>query len=500
MHNTQRTAMRIKRIGIGLAIILLAVVIASGMFIANKKFRLNESKAANFQIITAIQYLTAKNTDLRLHEIDDLEITEYDQPDEHYPTLILDPTKKFQEIIGFGGAITDASAETFYKLPEDKQEEILKAYFGPDEGLGYTLCRTHINSCDFSSYSYAYSEIPGDKSLRHFSIEHDLNFRIPLIKEAINAGTEELKLIASPWSPPAWMKTNNSMLRGGKLKPEYYQAWANYFIRFFEEYEKQGISFWGLTVQNEPMATQTWESCLYTAEEERDFIKDFLGPSLEKSSYKDHKIIVYDHNRGVMYQRASTVYEDTAASKYVWGTGFHWYSGDHFENLRHLNDAYPHKKLLFTEGCVFPFSYDHLNEWQWGERYGESIIHDLNNYSVGWVDWNILLDETGGPNHVSNFCYAPIIGNTKSGELTYMNSYYYLGHFSKFIRPGAKRIICSSNYDSLLATAFLNPDNSIAVVSMNQSDEDIDFKIWLKHQGVEVSLPAHSISTVILNR
>lgn len=455
--------------------------------------------AEEYSVGSATQYLTAKGTELRLERFDALTVSEYDQPDEHYPTLIIDPNKQFQEIEGFGGALTDASAETFYRMPESVQQEILEAYFDSEKGIGYTLCRTHINSCDFSSSSYAYSEVTGDTELAHFSIEPDLRYRIPFIKEALDRAPGEIKLFASPWSPPAWMKTNNHMLQGGKLKPEYRSAWANYYVKFFEEYEKQGIRFWGLTVQNEPMATQVWESCLYTAEEERDFVRDYLGPAIKNSVYRDHNIIVYDHNRGVMYQRASTVYDDPVASEYVWGTGFHWYSGDHFENLRHVNDAYPDKKLLFTEGCVFPFSYDRLDDWHWGERYGESIIHDLNNYSVGWVDWNILLDETGGPNHVANYCFAPIIGNTQTGELVYMNSYYYMGHFSRFIRPGARRIICSSNNDRILATAFINPDRSIAVVSMNQTDEDIDFKIWLDHEGVDVSLPAHSISTVILN-
>lgn len=454
----------------------------------------------NYTIKAAVQYITAEGTELRLSPSGNLSIEPYDQPDEHFPTVILDPDKQFQLIEGFGGALTDASAETFYKLPVEKQDELIKAYFDPEEGLGYSLCRTHINSCDFSSESYAYSEVPGDSALEHFSIEHDLTYRVPLIKLALDAAGADLRLFASPWSPPAWMKTNNHMLRGGKLLPEYNQAWADYYVKFFEAYKEEGIEFWGLTVQNEPMATQTWESCLYTAEEERDFVKNYLGPAIASSKFKDHKIIIYDHNRGVMYQRAATVYDDPEASKYVWGTGFHWYTGDHFENLRHVNDAFPDKKMLFTEGCVYPFDFEKMYEWHWGERYGESIIHDLNNYSVGWVDWNILLDETGGPNHVSNFCYAPVIGDTRTGELHYMNSFYYLGHFSKFIRPGARKIVCSSNNDDILATAFINPDGTIAVAAMNMTGEGRDFKIWLAGQGVPVKLPSHSITTVVLNQ
>jgi len=162
------------------------------------------------------------------------------------------------------------------------------------------LCRTNINSCDFSSDSYAYTETDGDVSLEHFSIEHDRKYKIPLIKAAIERSGNDVRLFASPWSPPAWMKTNNNMLRGGKLKPEYYQSWADYYIKFVQEYKKEGLPIWGLTVQNEPMATQTWESCIYTAEDERDFVKKYLGPTLEKSELSDLKLMIWDHNRGIM--------------------------------------------------------------------------------------------------------------------------------------------------------------------------------------------------------
>lgn len=444
-------------------------------------------------------FVTAKNTSLRLSIVDPAKFEELAQPDEHFPTIMIDAEKTFQTIEGFGGAITDASAETFYKLPANKQNEILNAYFNPSEGIGYSFCRTHINSCDFSSESYAYSEVEGDADLKQFSINHDLQYRIPLTKAAIAKASGNLTFFASPWSPPAWMKTNNNMLQGGKLKPEYYQSWANYYVKFIREYQKQGIPIWGLTVQNEPMAVQTWESCIYTAEEERDFVKNYLGPTLEKSGMGDVKIIVWDHNRGIMYQRASTVYDDPEASKYVWGMGFHWYTGDHFENVKMVNEAYPDKKLLFTEGCVFPFDYTKLGEWQWGEQYGKSILNDLNNSAVGWVDWNILLDETGGPNHVANYCYAPVIGNTKTGEVTYMNSFYYLGHFSKFFRPGAKRIACTSNNDNLMATAMINPDGTIALVSLNLTDNEFDYKVWINNKAITTKCLAHSISTIVFN-
>ena len=201
-----------------------------------------------------------------------------------------------------------------------------------------------------------------------------------------------------------------------------------------------------------------------------------------------------------MYQRAKTIYDDPKASQYVWGTGFHWYVGDHFDNVRLLHDAFPDKKLLFTEGTPASFERDRLENWRWGEKYARSILKDLNNWANGWVDWNILLDERGGPNHVQNFCIAPIIGDTRTGQIICMNSYYYIGHFSRFIRPGAKRIVCSSNNDDLLATAFLNPDSSIAVIVMNEHEHNRNFCLWLNGNAASTTIPARSIMSLIVKR
>jgi len=442
-------------------------------------------------------YVTAKGTNDRLTKKGSLVVEALEQPDEHMPTIMLDKDKVFQTIVGIGGALTDASAETFYKLPAKQQQEILTALFDQERGNGFSLCRTNIHSCDFSSASYTYAEVAGDKSLKHFTIQPDLKYKIPFIKAAFEKAGNDFQLFASPWSPPAWMKTNNDMLHGGKLLPEYNQTWADYFVRFVQEYEKIGIPMWGLTVQNEPMAVQTWESCIFTAAEERDFVKNHLGPALERAGLSRLKLMIWDHNRGIMYQRAKVVYDDPAASKYVWGAGFHWYVGDHFDNVRLVHDAYPDKALVFTEGTESNFDAQRLQEWQWGEMFGKSIIMDLNNWAAGWVAWNVLLDEQGGPNHVGNYCMAPIIGNTKTGELTYMNSFYYLGHFSKFIRPGARRIVCSSNSDDLLATAFLNPDGKIATVVMNQTDKASEFYTWIDGKAVKTNSPAHSIVTLV---
>ena len=447
-------------------------------------------------------YTTADGTDYRLTATDSLTLEAFGQPLETQPCVFVDPSKTFQTFIGIGGALTDASAETFAKLPREKQQEILQRYFDPVKGIGYTLARTNIHSCDFSSDSYTYVS-DGDKDLKSFSLAHDEQFRIPFIKQAIAAAGGKLTLFASPWSPPAWMKDNHDMLHGGKLLPAYYQSWANYYAKFIKAYQQKGIPVWAVSVQNEPMAKQTWESCNYTAEEERDFIKNFLGPTLQRSGLGDKKIIAWDHNRDLMYQRASTILSDPAAAKYVWGIGFHWYEdwtggGKIFDNVRRVAESFPNTKLIFTEGCAESFNGEQLDNWKWGEVYGRSMINDFNNGTVGWTDWNVLLDERGGPNHVGNFCFAPVHADTKTGSIHYLNSFYYIGHFSKFIRPGAKRISSASSRGQLLTTAFKNSNGQLAVVVMNQSGDKIPYRLWINGNAAQLTSLPHSIQTLIV--
>ncbi|MDE3236828.1 MAG: glycoside hydrolase family 30 protein [Bacteroidota bacterium] len=480
------------------------ILIASALVITISQLHAQKNNASvpfSTKEKKVVVYTTAENTKYRLTATDTLQFKEHGQPVETQVCVFVDPSKTFQTMLGIGGALTDAAAETFAKLPKDKQQEVIEAYYDAKKGIGYTLGRTNIHSCDFSSGSYTYVA-DGDKELKTFSIDHDKQYRIPFIKQAIAAANGHLTLFASPWSPPAWMKSNNDMLHGGKLKPEFYQSWANYYTKFIKAYEKEGISVWGITVQNEPMATQTWESCLYTAEEEKNFLKKYLGPTMQREGLGNKKIIVWDHNRDLVYQRASTVFDDPEAAKYAWGLGFHWYedwSGGEqvYDNIKRVKEAYPSKNILFTEGCNGPFNMQQINDWKWGERYGKTMINDFNNGTVGWTDWNVLLDEQGGPNHVGNFCFAPIHADTKTGKLYYMNAYYYIGHFSKFIKPGAKRIISAPSRSPLLSTAFVNTDGTVAVVVMNQSDQKIPYYVWIKGKSVQVNGLPHSIATLV---
>lgn len=447
-------------------------------------------------------YLTAEGSDFRLSPQPKAGFVKAVQPIESEICIFVNPAKTFQSLFGIGGAITDASAEVFAKLSPQKQEELLKAYYDKEKGIGYSLMRTNIHSCDFSSSSYTYIS-EGDKDLKTFNVGHDKQYRIPFIKKAFKVADGKMTLFASPWSPPAFMKSNNDILHGGKLLSEFFQPWANYFVKFIKAYEAEGIPVWGITVQNEPMAIQKWESCIFTAEEERDFVKNYLGPTLGKNGLAEKKIIVWDHNRDLLNYRANTILSDPEAAKYVWGVGYHWYeswtgSNPMFDNEKNVQSSFPDKNLLFTEGCNGDFTPDKYQYWPNAEAYGYSMINDFNSGTVGWTDWNILLDEKGGPNHVANYCFAPVHADTRTGELIYTPAYYYIGHFSKFIRPQAKRVSTVTSRSIINATSFLNTDGKMVTVVLNKSDKKVSYYLYVGvNQRSEMEIPAHSIQTLV---
>mmetsp|Transcript_102037 Transcript_102037/g.284020 ORF Transcript_102037/g.284020 Transcript_102037/m.284020 type:complete len:516 (+) Transcript_102037:82-1629(+) len=434
--------------------------------------------------------------------------------------------------MGFGGSFTEASAVVFDKMSAEKQEEVLKAYFDPKLGLAYELGRISIASCDFGLGNWMCGDLKdGDMSLAGFSIEHYNKSILPLYKAAVAVKGGPFTLLASPWSPPPWMKTKYQFHGDGHLKKECGAAWALHFVKYIKAMAEVDVNIWGVSVQNEPEASQIWESCIYTAEEERDFVRDHLGPTLVKEGLGNVKILVWDHNRDGMLERAAVAYADPEAAKYIWGLGYHWYGDARFEdwpsrsevsfedrqkecapifelraragfeNVRKVHELRPDKHILFTEGCQELSGRvlsDVLGLWKFGERYGMNIISDLNSGTEGWIDWNLYLDETGGPNHVGNTCVAPIIYDTKKGDVLYQPAYWYLGHFSKYIRPGARRVTSSTSRDALEVLSFLNLDGRLAVVVMNQSEGEVAF--WLKIPGaaVKTSAPARSITTYIL--
>lgn len=383
--------------------------------------------------------------------------------------ITINDDRAYQSILGFGGAFTEAATYTLNKLSKTNQEMVLKAYFDITSGLGYNLGRVHINSCDFALENYSYVE-DYDTELKTFDIAREKKWVIPTIKAAEKIRGQALDLLASPWSPPAWMKSNNEMNHGGKLRPEYYQSWADYYIRFIEAFKAEDLNIFAISVQNEPAAVQTWDSCEYSAEEERDFIKDYLGPTLKSSPFKDVGIVIWDHNRDIVVERVKTTLGDVQAKAYIWGTGIHWYVSEAFENLTTVHNLYPDKHILFTEGCIEGGV--KLGAFDSAERYARNMIGDFNNYCEGYIDWNLLLNEFGGPNHVGNFCDAPIIADTQNDIIHFNSSYYAIGHFSKHIQVGARRIGTNTKNTKLNHVAFLNPDNSKVIVIQNDSETD----------------------------
>lgn len=366
-----------------------------------------------------------------------------------------------------------------------------------------------MNSCDFSAGNWSCCD-EKDDTLAGFSIERYETHVLPMVHRAMEIAGGKLWMLASPWSPPAWMKDTGRMCNGGKLRPEWRKAWAMHYVRFAQALESEGVPLAAFTVQNEPEATTPWENCFFSAEDERDFVRDFLGPALEAAGLKDLRIIVHDHNRDTLFVRARTIFSDPAAARFIWGVAFHWYGDPRFEwwpdpagqacfdNVRRVHELRPETHLIMSEACqeMGP----KLGDWQVGERYAESIIKDLNNWTEAWIDWNLLLNAEGGPNHAGNHCSAPLIADVENEELLYQPAFFYIGHFSRHIQPGAERLLCASTRDALEVTAFANPDGSVVVVVMNQTDNPIKFWLDTGHEAcVRTSAPAHSITTYIFH-
>ena len=407
------------------------------------------------------------------------------------------PEDAHQRVEGFGGAFTEAAASIYMSLSEEKRAELLEAYFDKEKGSGYSFCRTHIASCDFTPSEYTHIA-EGDGKLETFSIERDTAAVIPMIKAAQKYG--RLKLFASPWSPPAFMKDNASRLSGGRLKREYYSVWTEYVAKFIEAYRGEGIEIDAVTVQNEAEAAMTWESCLYTPQEECALIKSGFGERMRKLGVK---IYVWDHNKERAFDRARTVFEDSEASQYVAGVACHWYTGDHFEQLEMIKRKYPDKEIIFSEGCCAAKHEGLMTEegLSFAERYAHEIIGDFKSGCSAFCDWNLVLDMKNGPfNHrYSDLkCDAPIMADIENDKLYREASYYYIGHFSRFVKQGAVRISASSYTDSVEAIAFLNPDGEIALILLNRTDAEQRANVLCKGKKTEYVCPPRSITTMLL--
>jgi glucosylceramidase len=410
--------------------------------------------------------------------------------------LTLDPAQQFQEMVGFGGALTESSAWVLAQLPPAKRAEILRRYYDPKDGLGYTVARTHLNSCDFSLHMWALDETPGDYDLHDFTLAPMRKWLMPLLHDAIKASDGQLRILASPWSPPAWMKTNNRMDDGGALRGEYAPAWAEYYVKFVQAMKaEENISIWALTVQNEPQAKQVWESCIYSAEQERDFVKTHLGPALARAGLGGVKLLSLDHNRDLVDKFSAAAFGDPDSAKYLWGLALHWYVSDDFAASSRAHAKFPDKPVFFTEGCCEGGR--SIGSWEHGEHYATQMIGDFKNWVCSFMDWNIVLDQRGGPNHVGNFCDAPVIVDTATKEVRYGPSFYYLGQFSKYVKPGAHCIASSGGPAALESVAFANSDGSLAVVVLNRTDAPMAFTLAVGGEALACTVPAHAIQTYI---
>ena len=413
-------------------------------------------------------------------------------------TITVETNPVGPSIIGFGGALTDSSARVLAQLPKEKRQQVLRNYFDPKDGIGYTLARTHMTACDFSQPNWTCDDSTGDTSLKKFSLKPLRDKQLPLIKDVQKlVGADRFKLVASPWSPPAWMKTNGEMAHGGTLRNEMSAAWADYYVRFVKAMrDEEKIPVWALTVQNEPDAAQPWESCLYSPFEERDFIVDHLGPALENAQLSDVKLFGWDHNRNGIVERAGVLLGNPNSAKYLAGLALHWYQQEDFAATAQVLKRFPNKQVLFTEGCAE--GGPHLNEWEPAERYARNMIGDFTGGICGFIDWNIALDTQGGPNHTGNFCHAPVLVDTKSGEVHVQPSFYYIAHFSKFVAAGAKRLASTNRDDALQSIAFGNPDGSRVVIVANPTDAARDITLAVGDTSRALTLPAHAIQTHVV--
>nr|WP_299174257.1 glycoside hydrolase family 30 protein [uncultured Allomuricauda sp.] len=436
------------------------------------------------------------------------------------------PDQRFQRITGFGGSFTEASASLLNKLGKENRRKVIEAYFG-ESGAQYSLTRTHMNSCDFSLRNYSYAPIEGDLNLEHFSIQEDQDDIIPFIKEAMATSKDGFKILASPWTAPPWMKDNNDW-RGGKLLPEFYDTWALFFSKYIDAYKSEGIDIWGFTVENEPLGNDNnWESMHFSPAEMTQFVQNHLGPKLEEDGKGDVKILGYDQNREHLQEWVDEMFKDEASSKYFNGTAIHWYASTYEifpEALQYAHEKAPNKYLIQSEACVdaqVPKWKD--DAWYWSKeatdwgwdwapedqkylhpkyvpvyRYARDIIGCLNNWVDGWIDWNMVLDTKGGPNWFKNWCVAPVIVDPEKDEVYFTPLYYTMAHFSKYIRPGAVRIGFENSNEELQVTAAQNPDGSIAVVLLNQTQKPIDTKIALGALSKRIQISAQAVQTLVI--
>ena len=400
------------------------------------------------------------------------------------------PAWSDQLLHGFGGAITESAAYVYAQMAPEQRRELIKTYYSSEQ-MGYRVVRISLDSCDFTLSHYEADPDASDERFEALSFERMEKYVLPMLRDAQAEAEGDLHIMLSPWSPPAYMKTNGSRNKGGKLKEEFRSRWAEYICRYIEELAKRGFEVELLSIQNEPKATQTWDSCVFTAEEESVFLLEFIRPSLARHDLKHVKLLIWDHNKERAFERAEAVFQaDDAAAD---GIACHWYSGDHFEAMQMLHARYPKARLVLSEACTELSRNRVEDELKYAQKYAHEIIGDLNAGVDTFIDWNILLDEEGGPFHDRRCgCAAPFIYDKQKKKLLPQILQAYLWHFSQFLEPESRRIGLSRYTNQLEATAF-KKDNKISVVVLNQTENvyPVYLRIW--GQCAKITMPPNSI-------
>lgn len=408
------------------------------------------------------------------------------------------PELTYEIFEGFGGAVTEASGYVYALMNEKQRKEVIETYFLKDK-MNYRLVRIHMDSCDFCLDTYEAVSDPQDKELKSFSFERTEKYILPMLEDIRKVAGDELKLMLTPWSPPAFMKSNGDRKEGGRLKPEYRQMWAEYICRYIKEFRDRGYHVQRISLQNEPKAVQVWDSCLFSAEDEKVFLRDFMYPAMLVHGYGDIEIYIWDHNKERLYERVRDVVDDSTRHM-VTGAAFHWYSGDHFEAMELVRRHYPDVKMIMSESCLEYRLFDEKNIGNVTSKLCHEIIGDLNHGMCAFYDWNLLLDEKGGPNYVGNYCYAPFLYNTKTGELMPQKIQRQYYQFAHNIMPGSVRIAITNYTEQIDAVAYCTPEEKIIVILLNKSDKVLPVNFRIQERTAGILLLEKELAACVIER
>ncbi len=403
-------------------------------------------------------------------------------------SITIDPATTFQEMLGFGAAFTDASCYVFSQLSGAAREELFHELFHPSQ-MGLSVCRVCIGSSDYSTGVYSYDEGGPDPELSRFSIDRDREYIIPMLKLARSVNPD-LFLLASPWSPPAWMKLNGSML-GGLMEKKHFPAYAKYFVKFLQAYAEAGVGVNAVTIQNEVDTEQDGRmpASLWGQEYETSFVSGHLGRAFADNRL-DTKIWIIDHNYN-LWGRAICELDDPEVNRYVDGVAWHGYLGQPSAMSR-VHEAHPEKHMYWTEGGPALHSADYQTDWA---HWGTTFAAILRNWSRCAIGWNLALDENGKPNIGPFDCAGVVTIDSKTKAITRSGQYWALAHYSRGARCGARRMESSGNINGVFHVAFMNPDGSKAAILTNRGASK---QVLLRISGneAEVALSENSITNL----